>query len=100
MKVHSQALDAYYRASTQQAVGARPAAEKGPSQPKAREVSAGDAATVSISEEGRARAASEAKAADNKINTEKVESLRKQIAEGSYQVNAGAVASKMVSELA
>jgi len=100
MKVHSQAIDAYYRTSTQQAVGARPAAAKNQSTEKAREATAGDAATVSISEEGRAKAAAETKAVDNKVNAEKVEALRKQIAEGSYQVNSGAIASKMVSELA
>jgi negative regulator of flagellin synthesis FlgM len=100
MKVHSQAVDAYYKASTQQAVGTRAAAAKSQSTEKARETSAGDAATVSISAEGRAKAASDVKAADDKINTQKVEALRQQIAEGSYQVNSGAIASKMVSELA
>lgn len=83
------ALDAYQRMAISPVNGARRAA------PVSADVDAhpAEAAKVNISSEARSRANG---AAESQIDVHKVESLKAQVSDGTYQVNSKLVASRML----
>jgi flagellar biosynthesis anti-sigma factor FlgM len=88
------ALDAYQRMAVSPVSGARRAAPVASAEVEA---TPAQAAKVNISSEARTRASS---AAEGQIDVQKVESLKAKLAEGSYQIDAKLVASRLLDHIA
>jgi flagellar biosynthesis anti-sigma factor FlgM len=91
MKVHSNAIDAYARTALNSTSPAKPIEPTGtPGVP-----STSEAAQVTVSDEARALAARGASSFDDK----KVQALKKQIADGEYQINPQKIAGRILDSI-
>ena len=93
MKIGSRIVDAYMKTSV---VGPTSAARESQGTASTAAASPSDAAEVSISEEARALMAG----ASAPVDHSKIESLKTRIAEGTFKVDAHAVAARLVDKLA
>jgi negative regulator of flagellin synthesis FlgM len=93
MKIGSRIVDAYMKTSV---VGPTSPARESQGTASTAAASPSDAAEVSISEEARALMAG----ASAPVDHSKIESLKTQIAEGTFKVDAHAVAARLVDKLA
>ncbi|HEY8942691.1 MAG TPA: flagellar biosynthesis anti-sigma factor FlgM [Polyangiaceae bacterium] len=88
------ALDAYHRMAVSPVGSARPVEKAAPTAG----IATGDAAAeVKISARARDLAA---EAKESAVDTQKVEALKQQIAEGSFRIDSQAIASRMIEQLA
>lgn len=85
------ALDAYHRMAVSPVAAARPVDRSQAVDPQG--AAGGAAAEVRISARARDLAA------EGRVDTQKVEALKQQIADGTYRVDSQAIASRMIDQL-
>jgi negative regulator of flagellin synthesis FlgM len=95
MKVHNHALEAYAQSTVARTAEAASATATQPA--KLKKATSTEATLLSISSEARALAVS---ATPTTTDAEKVASLRERIQDGSFQVDAGKIAERLLDRLA